>query len=207
MSRPLAQRLREAADGHRAGAADSANLRLDLYALLRLHGESSSVVLMMLLAVMSVLPLAGAGTVMSLGIWAVAWAWARERDDCILPKRLGSMTLNERWSGRCLHSLAWMYEQSNRWLRPRWALWSHARTRAWWGVWAALMGLVIFLPLPLGNVLPSLSLILLSLGWMFRDGLALLLSAASGLAAVAYGVSLWHLMALGMEHLWARLPV
>ena len=62
------------------------------------------------------------------------------------------------------------------------------------------MGLVIFVPLPLGNVLPSLSLVLLSLGWMFRDGLALVLSAATGLAGVAYGVSMGHLavQALGL---------
>jgi hypothetical protein len=44
--------------------------------LLRLHGESSLAVLLMLLAVVSVLPVAGAGTVMSLGIWVVAWSWA-----------------------------------------------------------------------------------------------------------------------------------
>jgi hypothetical protein len=62
------------------------------------------------------------------------------------------------------------------------------------------MGLVIFVPLPLGNVLPSLSLVLLSLGWMFRDGLALVLSAVTGLAGVAYGVSMGHLavQALGL---------
>jgi hypothetical protein len=55
------------------------------------------------------------------------------------------------------------------------------------------MGLVIFVPLPFGNVLPSLSLVLLSLGWTFRDGLALVLSTATGLAGVAYGVSMGHL--------------
>ena len=56
------------------------------------------------------------------------------------------------------------------------------------------MGLVIFVPLPFGNVLPSLSLVLLSLGWMFRDGLALLLSTVSGFAGVAYGLSMAHLV-------------
>lgn len=56
-----------------------------------------------------------------------------------------------------------------------------------------LMGLVIFVLLPLVNVLPSLSLVLLSLGWMFRDGLALVLSAATGLAGLAYGLAMAHL--------------
>jgi hypothetical protein len=148
-----------------------------------------------------VLPVAGAGTVMSVGIWVVAWSWVHAREPLSLPPRLGQLSLNERWSGRCLHGLAWMYEASQRCLRPRWAWLSHEGTRAWWGAWIALMGLVIFVPLPLGNVLPSLSLVLLSLGWMFRDGLALLLCTVTGFAGVAYGLSVGHLAIQAFERM------
>lgn len=202
MSTALAQRLRAAADGHQEGAHNPGALRLTFSDLLAAHGESSAAVMLMLLAVVSVLPLAGTGTVMSLGIWAVAWAWLRGAN-LRLPQRLGSVTLNERWSGRCLRGLAWIYEQGNRWLRPRWAPWSHPNTGAAWALWIALMGFVIFLPLPMGNVLPSLSLILLSLGWMFRDGVALLLSTLTGLAALVYLGSVWHLLALMVQKLYA----
>ena len=188
----LSQRLRLAAEQHRT-ADGGTDLTLSLQDLLRLHGESSLAVLLMLLAVVSVLPVAGAGTVMSVGIWVVAWSWVRERETLSLPERLGKLALNERWSGRCLHGLAGLYESSQRCMRPRWSWLSHSGTRAWWGAWIGLMGLVIFVPLPFGNVLPSLSLVLLSLGWMFRDGLARVLSTAAGLAGVAYGVSVGHL--------------
>jgi hypothetical protein len=201
----LPQRLRQAAEQHRA-ADPGADLTLSLQDLLRLHGESSLAVLLMLLAVVSVLPVAGAGTVMSVGIWVVAWSWARARETLNLPPRLGQLSLNERWSGRCLHGLAWLYETSHRCMRPRWAWLSHAGTRAWWGGWIGLMGLVIFVPLPLGNVLPSLSLVLLSLGWMFRDGLALVLSAATGLAGVAYGLSMGHLAVHAFGRMMDLLP-
>jgi hypothetical protein len=100
-----------------------------------------------------------------------------------------------------------MYETSQRCMRPRWAWLSHKDTRAWWGVWIALMGLVIFVPLPLGNVLPSLSLVLLSLGWMFRDGLALVLSTAAGLAGVAYGLSMGHLAINAFDRMMALEPL
>ena len=99
-----------------------------------------------------------------------------------------------------------MYEASQRCLRPRWAWLLHEGTRAWWGAWIGLMGLVIFVPLPLGNVLPSLSLVLLSLGCMFRDGLALLLSTAIGLAGVAYGVSMGHLALHAFGRMMDLLP-
>jgi hypothetical protein len=203
---PLAQRLRDAAEQHRSEDNAGPTQRLDFSELIGLHGEASVAVLLMLLAVVSVLPVAGAGTVMSLGIWAIAWAWLRAQSSVQLPARLGQIKLSARWTGRCLHGLAWIYEMSNRCLRPRWAVWSHTSTRLWWGSWIALMGLVIFLPLPLGNVLPALSLILLSLGWMFRDGLALLLSCASGAAAVAYVIWLWEWVSNAVLQVWSGWP-
>ncbi|WP_300649091.1 exopolysaccharide biosynthesis protein [Hydrogenophaga sp.] len=210
MSQRLARALRRAAREHAVGArapsADAADLRLNLAELLRLHGDSSTAVVLMLMALLTVVPIAGAGTVLSLGILAIAWGWARGHDSVDLPERLGALSLNERWTGRCLHGLAWMYERANRWLRPRWSVWSHGATRWGWGAWIALMGAVIFLPLPLGNVLPSLSLILLSLGWMFRDGIALLVSALTGLAALAYTASLAHLLVQLVDRARAWLP-
>ncbi len=211
MSERLARALRRAAREHavsaRAPVADAADLRLNLAELLRLHGDSSTAVVLMLMALLTVVPIAGAGTVLSLGILAIAWGWARGRDTVDLPDRLGALSLNERWTGRCLHGLAWMYERANRWLRPRWSVWSHSATRWGWGVWIALMAAVIFLPLPLGNVLPSLSLILLSLGWMFRDGIALAVSALTGCAAIAYAASLAHLLVQLVDRARAWLPV
>jgi len=206
LARALRRAAREHAVGARAPSADAADLRLNLAELLRLHGDSSTAVVLMLMALLTVVPIAGAGTVLSLGILAIAWGWARGHDSVDLPERLGALSLNERWTGRCLHGLAWMYERANRWLRPRWSVWSHGATRWGWGAWIALMGAVIFLPLPLGNVLPSLSLILLSLGWMFRDGIALLVSALTGLAALAYTASLAHLLVQLVDRARAWLP-
>ncbi|MDM7942042.1 MAG: exopolysaccharide biosynthesis protein [Hydrogenophaga sp.] len=211
MNQGLARSLRRAARVHTVGArmqapAGQVDLRLSLAELLRLHGDNSTAVVLMLMALLTVVPIAGAGTVLSLGILAIAGAWMRGLDDMELPRRLGALSLNERWTGRCLHGLAWMYERANRWLKPRWSLWSHRSTRWGWGAWIALMAAVIFLPLPLGNVLPSLSLILLSLGWMFRDGVALAVSALAGCAALAYTASLASLLVQLVDRAWAWLP-
>lgn len=194
MNPGIAQRLRDAAgDG-------PAELRLSLRELLHLHGDGSGAVLLMLMALLSTVPIAGAGTVLSLGIFALAWAWLRGRDSLTLPDKLACLTLNATWSRRCLHSLAWTYERAERWLCPRWQALSHARTRVWWALWIALMAALIFLPLPLGNVLPGTSLMLLSLGWLFRDGIALLLSAATGAAGVGYAISVGHLAFAAWQH-------
>ena len=190
----IARRLRA------AGETDPIALRLTLRELLQLHGEASGAVLLMVMALLSTLPVAGAGTVLSLGIFALAWAWLRGRDSLQLPEKLAAVQLNEIWTRRCLHSLAWTYERAERWLRPRWTGLSHASTRVWWALWIALMAALIFLPLPLGNLLPGTSLMLLSLGWLFRDGLALLLSAATGAVGVGYAVSVGHLALAAWQH-------
>lgn len=196
MTPGIADRLRDA-------AGNGETLRLSLRELLRLHGDASGAVLLMLMALLSTMPIAGAGTVLSMGIFALAWAWLRGRDTLRVPDPLGRLTLNERWSRRCLHGLAWTYERAHRWLRPRWQALSHARTRFWWALWIALMAALIFLPLPLGNVLPGTSLMLLSLGWLFRDGVALLLSAAAGAAGVGYAFSVGHLAFAAWQHMGA----
>lgn len=195
MSAGIAQRLRDAARGGPQA------LRLSLKDLLHLHGDGSGAVLLMLMALLSMVPIAGAGTVLSLGIFALAGAWLRGRDTLPLPDRLERLTLNETWTRRCLHGLAWTYERAERWMRPRCQALCHARARFWWALWIALMAALIFLPLPLGNLLPGTSLMLLALGWLFRDGLALLLSAATGAAGVGYAVSVGHLALATWQHL------
>lgn len=206
MNRRFAQTLRLAAQGAastrdagegRNGETDGSGpppLRLSLPDLIHMHGESSGAVLLLLMAMLSAVPIAGAGSLLSLGMLALAWHWWRGRDAMLLPQRLGRLTLSAKWTRHCLNSLAWLYEHAAARMRPRWALWSAPRSRPVWATWIALMAVLIFLPLPLGNLLPALSLVLLSLGWMYRDGVVLLLAGLSGLLAMAYAQFLSYLV-------------
>lgn len=181
-------------------------LTVSLQELLRLHGEASTAVVLMLLSMATVLPVAGVGTVLSFAIFALAWRWARQLETKTLPPRLGNLTLNACWTRRCLHALAWVYSRADRWLKPRWHALTHDRARPGWALWIALMGFVIFLPIPFGNVLPSLSLVALSLGWMFRDGVALVLSTLFGVSALALTATFSQLLWQMLLQLTAWLP-
>jgi hypothetical protein len=196
-SRPLADTLRRAAQGEafcpRQGPW-TPPAQLSLFDLLRLHGEDSAAVLLLVLAVLCVIPVGGVGTLLSFAIMAIAWRWHRGPSPHLLPEKLGRVTLSEVWSRRCLHFLSWLYEKADILLSPRWSALSHRTTYAWWSAWIALMGVLILLPLPFGNILPSLSLVLLSLGWMFRDGLALLLSTAVGTGAIGFALLMTNVL-------------
>jgi len=216
MDHSLARRLRRAAirqerrwRSHGLGGShdpdETAPLRLTLTELLNLHGEASLPVLVMVLSLITLIPVGGAGWFVSFFIVALGWYWARGHERVALPGALGGFTLNERWSRRSLHGLAWLYALADRWLSPRWQAWRHDRTRGWWGLWIAVMAFIIFLPLPFGNVLPSASLVLLGLGWLFRDGLALAVSTVTGAAAIAYTVAFGQLAIDLVQRGWAWL--
>lgn len=171
--------------------------------LMALHGDGSLVVVLLILSVLTVTPLAGVGTVLSFAIFAIAWRWACGGEGLTrLPfeKSLRTIALGPVWGERTLRFLAMLYARANRWLHPRWPGVFHARWTPWWAAWIAMMAAIIFLPLPLGNIIPSLSLVLLCLAWMFRDGVACLGALLVGAAAVAYTAAFGHLVwAMGSQ--------
>jgi hypothetical protein len=188
--RAVARRRQAVAQGR---APDTVTLQF----LLELHGNASLVVVLLILSVLTVTPLSGVGTVLSFAIFVIAWRWAHGgllHANIPFESALRRIALNQVWGERTLRFLASLYSRANRWLYPRWTSVFETRWAPWWGVWIALMGAIIFLPLPLGNLLPSLSLVLLCLAWMFRDGLACLGSLLVGAAAIAYTAAFGQLI-------------
>ena len=78
---------------------------------------------------------------------------------------------------------------------------AHPRQRWWLAPLVALMALLIFLPIPFGNVLPALALALLGVGLMFRDGLLML----AGLAVAALALVVMGLLGIATFEIGASL--
>jgi hypothetical protein len=88
-------------------------------------------------------------------------------------------------------------------LRPRASLLATGRSKPPLALVMALMGVLIALPIPFGNTLPGLSVILMGLGLAIGDGVAVL--GALILAALAAGISIaltWAAWS-GITHLLA----
>lgn len=180
----LHQRLRQAAD--QLGGEPVALARLA-----ELHGQAAAHgTLLVLLATPCVLPVPGVGNVMGLALVLLGLAMWRGEQRSALPRRVADLQLPAVWARRVLNLLARFYALSARWSRQRMPHLASQRQRLWMAPKVALMGGIIFLPLPLGNVLPALALVLLGLGLAFRDGLAVLLSLLVAAAAVVYTVAL-----------------
>jgi hypothetical protein len=198
----LSRRLRQAQRQLQAQPANAPGLTLA--DVLALHGPSSMATLLMLYALFCVMPVGGVGNVFGVALWLLSWQWARGRPHA-LPARVAGMRLNPRWSLRLLRLLAAGYRQAGRWLRPRWAPLMAGWTRGWWAGWIALQALVIFLPIPLGNLLPAFSLVALGLGRLLSDGLMLGLSLAIGVLGLVYTAALGHVAWLLTFRAWEGL--
>ena len=158
--------------------------------LARMHGPAMQGTLLVLVATPCVLPIPGIGNLLGLAMMASAGAMWRGGECSTLPERIATLELSARRARHVLKILARFYELAGRWSCQRFSHIAVVRRRSWLAGKLGLMGAVIFLPIPFGNILPALAIALLGLGLVFRDGLAVLASTAVAAAALAYTIAL-----------------
>lgn len=178
MTSPVAQRLREAAAALPPGP-------VTLRSLAQAHGPAAHGGLLLLLAAPCLLPVPGVGTVLGVGMTALAATMWRGDAAHGLPARVAEVEMSRPWAQRVLRLLASTYAMAGRFARERLSHLASAGQRSWIAATVALMAIIIVLPIPLGNVLPALAMMLIGLGLVFRDGVAIVLGfATAGLALV-----------------------
>lgn len=149
-----------------------------------MHGESAHGALLLFLAVLTLLPIPFSGFLFSFGIWAVARMMWINGSGHGLPEAVCRVKLSKESATRLIKILNWIYTKADRICFPRLESLSSPNHRGWLVPFIALMGFVIFLPIPGGNGTPAVALILIGLGIMARDGLAILAGIVTGLVAV-----------------------
>jgi hypothetical protein len=156
--------------------------------------------LIVLAAALSMLPVPGVGNVTGSALVALAFSIRRGHRPLQLPSKLQGWKLSPGHAGRLLRMLAWLHETASRYFKPRASFW--VSDRAWaWAAWpVAAMGVVIFLPIPLGNVFGGVSLVVLGMGHSVEDGLAVAVGwILSGLTLLYTAALTWGLTALGHQ--------
>lgn len=179
MMPPIVQRLRDAA----AAIQDE---RVSMRAMAQAHGPEAQGTLLLLLAMPCLLPVPGVGTVLGLGMAALAVAMWRGHGAPCLPQRVAALELPRHWAQRVLVGLASVYALAGRYARARLSHLAMSGRRSATALAVGLMAAIVVLPIPFGNLLPAVALVLIGLGLVFRDGLAVILGLLmSGVAMVA----------------------
>ena len=188
MTPPIVQRLHDAA----AAIRDE---RVSIQAMAQAHGPEAHGTLLLLLAMPCLLPVPGVGTLLGLGMAALAVAMWRGHCTACLPKRVAQLELPRHWAERVLLGLATAYALAGRHARARLSHLAQAGRRSATALAVGLMAVIVVLPIPFGNVLPAVAVVFIGLGLVFRDGLAvilgLLLSAVALVATVGLLLTVW----------------
>lgn len=182
---PLAQRLR--AEAQRLSRTGE---RLTIARLADLQGSTLQGSMVVLFAAPCLLPIPGIGNLMGTALVLLSLTMWRGSGSIVMPSRFADFTLSPHWGRRLLELLARCHDLFGRWSRERMTQLASPAARFWTAPLVALMGVIIFLPVPLGNLLPTFSLLALGCGLAVRDGLAMVLGAALGLGSTAYTAAL-----------------
>lgn len=180
MTESIVQRLRET-------AATLPAERVSMQTLAQAHGPAAHGTWLLLMAVPYLLPVPGVGTVLGLGMAALSAALWRGQSSACLPRRVAELELSRTWAQRVLGMLASAYCVAGRFSRARLSHLASAERRSWTAAAIGLMAFIGVMPIPFGNVLPALALMLTGLGLVFRDGVAVVLGLA--MAALAMFVT------------------
>lgn len=86
--------------------------------------------------------------------------------------------------------------RAERLIRPRWISLTGGRTERLAGAWMVILAVSVCVPLPATNTAPSIAIALMALGFLERDGLAVVVGAIQGviglaLIALTYGGLAW----------------
>jgi hypothetical protein len=185
-------------------ATDWGDRPMTLGDLADVHGPSLPGSLLVAVSAPCALPIPGVGNVLGVTMILMAVAMWRGNDSTVLPNRVSRFQLSARAARRVLRLSARLYRLAARWTRPRLSHLTVLPARTWLAPKLALMGVVIFLPLPFGNFLPALAITVLGIGVAFRDGLAVLCAVGLAIASLAYaaavaaGVWTWIIAPLAM---------
>lgn len=168
MTPPIVQQLRDAA----AAIQDE---RVSMRAIAQAHGPEAHGTLLLLLAMPCLLPVPGVGTVLGLGMAALAVSMWRGHCTPCLPQRVADLELSRQWARRVLVGLASAYALAGRHARGRLGRFANSGRRSATALAVGLMAVIVVMPIPFGNLLPAVALMFIGLGLVFRDGVAVIL--------------------------------
>jgi hypothetical protein len=188
MAGPDAQRLRAAAQALPPEGIEVAQL------LAQVPGQQLGW-LMLLCALPSALPGLQLGWVCGPLLMVLAWAQWQGRAEAQLPARLARHRVSHQTAHKLLSALAWTTQRLERWCRHCWPQLANVMAGRPAAAMVGCMALLILLPLPGSNFVPSLAIAALVAGLVWHDGRAIVLACLLALAgtgivlAVGWGMA------------------
>lgn len=151
-------------------------------------GERSAGASLAVFAIPNLMPLPpGSTLIFGLPLIFVTWQMATRTNGVVrFPERLANWRIERTtfaaFAGRAIPYLRLM----DRWLKPRLAFPARQAMDRLLGLFALLLAMAVFLPIPLGNWLPALALAVIGMTLSAKDGLGLIAGICIGILSILF---------------------
>lgn len=162
--------------------------RITLGRLLAVLGEQATAMVLLVFSIPAIIPTPGlpAGMIFGSVLVVLSCQLVVGTRRFWLPKRLARVEVPRNLLSAMVVRLGPKLQWLETWLRPRWTgLCGRAALRPL-GAVVVVMGVIIALPIPFGNVLPGLSVFFIALGLAQRDGVAVGIGLGFAVASIAF---------------------
>jgi hypothetical protein len=151
-------------------------------------GDRAPALLLLVLALPEAvpLPIAGVSAILAVPIMAIAVQLVLGGGRLGLPPWVARRGLPTAWLRVAIDRGVPILRRAERWIGPRLGALGGATRLA--GAATLVMGFILFLPIPFGNVPPAIAIVLLALGLIQRDGVLVLAGLVTS-AAVVIGLA------------------
>jgi hypothetical protein len=141
--------------------------------LAQLLGDRSFGFILLLFALPNCLPIVsipGVSTIAGIPLALVALQVMFGANNVYLPRWVESKSFSSHTCKRFIYRVAPWLQRLERLMKPRWLILTSPSFERAIGLICFLLALVLIMPIPLGNVLPGLCILMMAFGLMERDG-------------------------------------
>ncbi len=128
----------------------------------------------------------GFSTITGLPITFIAMQMVLGRKSLWLPKKIAEKKFSSRALAKMLSKAIPSVERLEKLLKPRWLPLTSPLSERFLGVLMVALSLIIALPIPGGNFLPGLSMSLIALAMLERDGIFLMGAVCFGVSSIVF---------------------
>lgn len=152
-------------------------------------GRRSFGLILFVLAIPNSLPIVGIpglSAVTGAPILLIAFQMMLGYQHIWLPKWIANSSMTHQSFLKIMEKASPWLARVEKLLKPRWDWLIKGRIEQFLGGVCVLMAFLLILPIPLGNLLPGISILLISLGLIERDGLCVALGLVMSVVSVVY---------------------
>lgn len=177
--------------------------KLTLQELVSAFGERGFGAMILVLSLLALLPWPPGGkAIFAVPIILMSLELAFQRDSIWLPRWALRASVSRTAYRSGVSRIMKLIRRVEALTRPRLSYLTGEIADVVTGLVCVLLALMMALPVPFGDMLPGVTLVLFALGMMQRDGVAILLGAAGTVLCVLYLLFVWTTVVEVAQHIW-----